>query len=217
MKNSIKENIVRCIILFIGLIIAHFGVTLYLLADLGSDPFNVLVQGVFRRVSAVLPLGIITHGNIHIIICVIIILILLITDKTYIKIGTVICMLFGGPIIDFFTYILSDIYRKAHPVWIDIVVCVSACIILAFGMTVVIKSNAGTGPNDLVSVVISDKTNKKFGIIRIIIDAVFVLIGFLLGSSIGVGTAICVFVVGPVAEKFMPFCEKTINRILNKI
>lgn len=29
--------------------------------------------------------------------------------------------------------------------------------ILALGMTIVIKSEAGTGPNDLVAIVISDK------------------------------------------------------------
>jgi uncharacterized membrane protein YczE len=38
---------------------------------------------------------------------------------------------------------------------------VLGCIILAYGMTIVIKSDAGTGPNDLVAVVISDKTKKK--------------------------------------------------------
>ena len=31
----------RVILLLIGLTIAHLGVTLFLLADLGSDPFNV--------------------------------------------------------------------------------------------------------------------------------------------------------------------------------
>lgn len=43
MKRSVKEIVVRMIILFVGLCSAHFGVTLFLLADLGSDPFNVFV------------------------------------------------------------------------------------------------------------------------------------------------------------------------------
>ena len=54
---------------------------------------------------------------------------------------------------------------------------VLGCVILAYGMTIVIKSDAGTGPNDLVAVVISDKTKKKFGIIRLIVDSVFAAIG----------------------------------------
>ena len=48
MKRGIKEWAVRVVILLVGLCIAHLGVTLFLLSDLGSDPFNVFVQGLFR-------------------------------------------------------------------------------------------------------------------------------------------------------------------------
>ena len=52
-KRGICEIVLRAVILCVGLIIAHLGVTLFLLADLGADPFNVLVQGVFRTISTV--------------------------------------------------------------------------------------------------------------------------------------------------------------------
>ena len=45
-KRSYQETALRILILLVGLTIAHLGVTLFLLADLGADPFNVLVQGV---------------------------------------------------------------------------------------------------------------------------------------------------------------------------
>jgi uncharacterized membrane protein YczE len=48
MKRGFKEWTVRIVILMVGLCIAHLGVTLFLLSDLGSDPFNVFVQGLFR-------------------------------------------------------------------------------------------------------------------------------------------------------------------------
>ena len=35
-------------LLLVGLCIAHLGVTLFLLSNLGSDPFNVMIQGLFR-------------------------------------------------------------------------------------------------------------------------------------------------------------------------
>ena len=41
MKRSAKEWALRIVILMTGLVIAHLGVTLFLLSDLGSDPFNV--------------------------------------------------------------------------------------------------------------------------------------------------------------------------------
>mgnify|MGYP007025246011 CR=1 FL=1 len=39
---------VRIVLLLAGLTIAHLGVALFLRSDLGSDPFNVLVQGLYR-------------------------------------------------------------------------------------------------------------------------------------------------------------------------
>lgn len=217
MKINVKEKIIRLIILFIGLVIAHLGVTLFLLADLGADPFNVLIQGLFRLEESTLCLSWLTHGRVHMGICFLIILILLIVDKTYIKLGTLVCMFFGGPIIDVFTEMLTPIVNSDSGMPVRIIANVLGCVILAYGMTIVIKSDAGTGPNDLVAVVISDKSGKKFSIIRVVVDVGFALIGFLLGGTIGVGTVICAFLVGPVAGLFLPINDKLINKILNRI
>ena len=207
---------VRVIILFIGLIIAHFGVTLFLLADLGSDPFNVFIQGLFRVITPKVSSPLITHGRVHMAVSLLIIVILLITDRSYIKIGTVICMVFGGPIIDVFTKLLAPLGLGEASLVVRILVNCLGCVILAYGMTVVIKSDAGTGPNDLVAVVISDKLKKKFGIVRIIVDVCFAGIGFLLGGTVGIGTVICAFLVGTVAGFFMPVNQKLIERILDR-
>jgi len=216
MKFNVKELLLRVIILMIGLTIAHLGVTLFILADLGSDPFNVLVQGIFRTISGILDWSFITHGRVHIVICFIIILALLAVDKSYVKIGTVLCMIFGGPIIDMFTVVLAPIFEISDSLIFKIALLALGCVILAYGMTIVIKSDAGTGPNDLVSVVISDKTKKKFSIVRIIVDVSFVVVGFVLGGSLGIGTIICAFCVGPVAGHFLPVNEKIINSVLKK-
>lgn len=84
-------------------------------------------------------------------------------------------------------------------------------------MTIVIKSEAGTGPNDLVALVLSEKSQKKFGPIRIAVDIAFALTGFLLGGTVGLGTVICAFVVGPVAGWFFPYNERIIKSIISKI
>jgi len=214
MKKSLKETLIRIIILFIGLVIAHLGVTLFLLADLGSDPFNVLIQGLYNKTSFI---TILTHGRVHMIISFLIIIVLLIVDKSYIGIGTLVCMFCGGPIIDFFNMILEPLFAGYPGLPVLIFVNVLGCVILAFGMTIVIKSEAGTGPNDLVAIVIADKLKKKFSIIRVIVDFTFALVGFLLGGTVGIGTVICAFVVGPVAGVFMPVNEGWIKKVVGKL
>ena len=203
--KDLRIWIKRVILLLIGLTIAHLGVTLFLLADLGSDPFNVLIQGLFRFLPWP---GFMTHGYVHMGVSFLIILVLLVVDRSYIRIGTLLCMVLGGPIIDVFTIALRGLIHSESPMALRLVALVAGCVILAFGMTIVIQSKAGTGPNDLVAVVISDKTRWKFGPVRICVDACFALAGFLLGGTVGLGTIICAFLVGPAAQMFMPVSEK---------
>lgn len=217
MKRTLKETLLRVIILLVGLTIAHLGVTLFLLANLGSDPFNVLVQGIFRTLHELTNWSLLTHGRTHIVMCFLIIVILLFADNSYIKIGTILCMICGGPIIDVFTVLLTPLFPADSSLIYKIVMQVLGCVILAYGMTIVIKSDAGTGPNDLVAVVISDKGKWKFSIVRILVDVAFVTVGFLLGGSIGIGTIICAFCVGPVAGIFLPVNQKLVNNILTRL
>ncbi len=122
-------------------------------------------------------------------------------------------MFCGGPIIDFFTLLLGPLFTGEISLVIRIAVNFLGCVILAFGMTIVIKSEAGTGPNDLVAVVLSDKLKKPFGIVRVIVDLLFTGIGFALGGTVGIGTLICAFLVGPVANFFFPTVEKSVKKI----
>ncbi len=213
MKEKIREKVIRLVILFFGLVIAHLGVTLFLLTNLGADPFNVLIQGLrllIIHLTALSP----THGTVHMGVCFLIILALLLIDRSYVKAGTVVCMFCGGPIIDFFTWILTGLHIGGLALPLKIAVLILGCAILALGMSIVIRSEAGTGPNDLVAVVISEKSGKRFGIIRIITDAAFLLTGFFLGGKFGLGTVICVFLVGPVAEFCMPFSKSLVGNLL---
>lgn len=212
-KINLREWITRVLLLLLGLTIAHLGVTLFLQADMGSDPFNVLIQGLYRFFPWP---QFITHGTVHVAVSFLIILALLFIDRSYILIGTLLCMILGGPIIDVFTVLLAPVIHSRSDLILRLVGLVLGCIILAFGMTIVIKSGAGTGPNDLVAVVISDKSKKKFGIIRIVVDVCFAGIGFLLGGTLGPGTIICACLVGPTAQLFFPFSEKLCCKFIDK-
>ena len=215
--RSWKNWLARIVILMAGLTIAHFGVTLFLLSELGSDPFNVMIQGLFRTASTMTQAGFLTHGRVHIVISLLIIAVLLLVDRSYVKPGTILCMICGGPIIDFFSALLEPLGISGFPLPGRVAVLAAGCAVLAYGMTIVIKSDAGTGPSDLVAVVISDKSGKKFSLIRIAVDAGFLAIGWALGGTVGLGTVICALLVGPVAGVFLPVNERLIQRVLKAL
>lgn len=201
-----RELAVRVALLLAGLCVAHLGVTLFLQSDLGSDPFNVFVQGLFRGIPWP-AFAAMTHGRTHLLVSLVILLVLLAVDRSYIGVGTVLCMALGGPIIDVYTAWLSPVIHPELPLPLRLGLLVAGCLILAFGMTIVIRSQAGTGPNDLVAVVLSEKLRKPFGPVRVAVDCAFAGIGFLLGGVIGVGTVVCACLVGPAAQLFFPVSE----------
>lgn len=197
----------RVVLLLLGLWIAHLGVTLFLQTDLGSDPFNVFIQGLYRA----LPWpawAAMTHGRVHLLVSLLILVVLLVIDRSYVGIGTVLCMALGGPIIDLYTLWLAPFIHPGLPLPLRLGLLVAGCLILAFGMTIVIHSQAGTGPNDLVAVVLSDKLKKPFGPVRVAVDCAFAGIGLALGGVLGIGTVVCAFLVGPAAQLFFPVSEQ---------
>ena len=202
-----RELAVRVVLLLAGLCVAHLGVTLFLQSDLGSDPFNVFVQGLFRGIPWP-AFAAMTHGRTHLLVSLVILLVLLAVDRSYVGIGTVLCMALGGPIIDVYTLWLSPVIHGGLPMPLRLALLVAGCVILAFGMTIVIRSQAGTGPNDLVAVVLSDKLRKPFGPVRIGVDLTFALVGLALGGVVGLGTVICAFLVGPAAQLFFPISQR---------
>ena len=214
-RRSFREMAVRVVLLLLGLWIAHLGVTLFLQTNLGSDPFNVFVQGLFRALPWPDWAGM-THGRVHLLVSLLIMVVLLVVDRSYVGIGTVLCMALGGPIIDVYTLWLSPFLNETLPLAVRVPLLAVGCVILAFGMTIVIRSQAGTGPNDLVAVVLSDKSGKPFGPVRIGVDLTFALVGFTLGGVVGVGTIICAFLVGPAAQLFFPVSEKICVCVLNQ-
>lgn len=208
-----RELAVRVVLLLAGLCVAHLGVTLFLQSDLGSDPFNVFVQGLFRGISWP-AFAAMTHGRTHLLVSLVILLVLLAVDRSYVGIGTVLCMALGGPIIDVYTLWLSPVIHGGLPLPLRLALLVAGCVILAFGMTIVIRSQAGTGPNDLVAVVLSDKLRKPFGPVRIGVDLTFALVGLALGGVVGLGTVICAFLVGPAAQLFFPISQRLCEAVL---
>ena len=214
-RRSFREMAVRVVLLLIGLWIAHLGVTLFLQTNLGSDPFNVFVQGLFRAIPWPAWAGM-THGRVHLLVSLLIMVVLLVVDRSYVGIGTLLCMALGGPIIDVYTLWLSPFLNETLPLAVRVPMLAVGCVILAFGMTIVIRSQAGTGPNDLVAVVLSDKSGKPFGPVRIGVDLTFALVGFALGGVVGIGTIICAFLVGPAAQLFFPVSEKICVCVLNQ-
>ena len=214
-KRSIAQWAQGLFTLFIGLTIAHLGVSMFLISNLGTDTFTILIQGISKLIG-------LTIGTCHVIALVILMAVMLLTTKCYIKPGTVVCAFLGGWIIDFFLWLFNGNISAASPMWIRILVMVAGCIILSLGMSLVIESNSGTGPNDLIAIILTDKLSNRwkriqFRWVRVSCDVLFTAIGYLLGGVFGVGTIVAALLVGPCVQFFLPISRKCIHTILPRL
>ncbi len=141
--------------------------------------------------------------------------IMLLTTKGYVLPGTVVCSFFGGPIIDLFSWLLGGVITPDSARDVRIASMLAGCVVLAAGMSLVIKSDAGTGANDLVAVILTDKLKRfQFRTVRVACDLFFAVTGLFLGGLLGVGSVAAVFLVGPVAQLFFPFMERLVGRVV---
>ena len=122
-NRSVKEWAQGLLTLFIGLTIAHLGVSLFLVSELGSDAFTVMIQGIALTVG-------LSVGTIHVIALILLMGVMVLTTKGYVKPGTVVCAFCGGWIIDFFNWIIGDHISGASPMWIRLIAMLAGVVIL---------------------------------------------------------------------------------------
>lgn len=206
--RSARDWVKALLTLIVGLTVAHLGVSLFLLSALGTDTFTVFIQGLSRTVG-------LSVGTVHVIVLCLLMVVMLVSTKGYVKPGTVVCAFCGGPIIDLFTWLFGGFLNEATPMVLRVIGVVAGCVILSLGMSIVINSNAGTGPNDLIAIILTDRLRRfSFQWVRVVCDLFFIVAGFCLGGTVGIGTIVAAFLTGPAVQFWLPKTKRVIDRYL---
>jgi len=225
--NKAINLLKRLILFFVGMSIIQFGVALFLKTNIGSDPFTVFTQGLaftlnktglkdLAPVKLISGAAEVTPGIAIMVILVILFTIILVVDRHRIKIGTLICVIGVGPIIDLGVKVVSYFPVESYNYIIRALLVVFGCLIIAIGFSILSAANVGVAPNDIVPFIIQDKTKIEYRWIRIALDGGFLIIGFILGGKIGLGTVISMLSTGPFIQFFLPYGEKIVNIIVKQ-
>lgn len=222
--NKAINLIKRLILFFVGMSIIQFGVALFLKTNIGSDTFTVFTQGLastldktelrnFGLVKFIAGKPEVTPGVANMIILVVLFTAIICIERKRINIGTLICVVGVGPIIDLGVKVVSLFPVDSYNYFIRALLVVFGCFIIAVGFAVLSATNVGVAPNDIVPFIIQDKTKIQYRWIRITLDAAFLIVGFLLGGKVGVGTVISMVAIGPFIQFCLPYGEKFVNML----
>ena len=223
--NKVINLIKRLILFFIGMSIIQFGVALFLKTSIGSDPFTVFTEGLatvldktalkdFSIVQMIAGSAEVTPGVANMIILIVLFIGILIVDMKRIKIGTLICVVGVGPIIDIGVKAVSYFQIDSANIFIKMLLVLLGCFIIAVGFSIISASDIGVAPNDIVPFIIKDKLNCQYRWVRIGFDATFLIIGFIFGGTIGVGTIIAMLATGPFIQLLLPYGKKVVDFIV---
>ena len=210
--NKTMNFIKRVILFFIGMSVIQFGVAMFLETNIGSDPFTVFTQGLANTLNN---LGMnVTTGTANRIILVVLFSIILLLNKNHIKIGTIICVIGVGPIIDLGIRVVSVLPVESYSYLLKMFLIALGCFIIAIGFSILSATKVGVAPNDIIPFIIKERINCEYRWIRICMDAFLLIGGFMLGGTVGVGTIIAMATTGPFIQLCLPYGQKFTDFIL---
>ena len=225
MKKAINL-IKRLVMFFVGMSIIQFGVALFLKTSIGSDSFTVFTEGLatvlnktglkdLSIVHMITGRAEVTPGVANMIILIVLFIGILIVDRKRIKIGTLICVIGVGPIIDLGVKAVSYFPIESANIFVKMLLVLGGCFIIAVGFSIMSESDIGVAPNDIVPFIIKDKLNCQYRGVRIAFDATFLIVGFILGGKVGIGTIIAMLAIGPFIQFCLPYGKKFVGIVLN--
>lgn len=162
------------------------------IANLGLSPWEVMHQGISRNTG--IPIG--TVG----ILTGIVVLLLWIPLKERIGIGTILNVILIGIVVDTSLWLLPE---SIESLWLRWVLMFSGTVIIAFGSGLYIGAGLGPGPRDGLMTGLA-RRGINIGIARIGIEVTVLIIGWLMGGTVGAGTVVFAFGVGPLVAIFLP-------------
>lgn len=200
-----KQLSLRTLKLIWGLFLFALGVVLTIQANIGLAPWDAFSVGVSNITG-------ITYGNVVILTGVgILIFIVLLKEK--IGLGTILNTVLIGAMSD----ILLSL--KIIPVmdnfFFGLIMLLVGQIVISFGSYFYIGQGLGSGPRDSLMIALSKRLpNVSIGVIRGGIEGSALIIGWLLGAKVGIGTIISVFGIGFIIQytfKLLRFNVKAVK------
>ncbi len=190
-------------VLFIGI-----SVSLFVQSDMGTDPFSSMNLGLSNATG--IPYSI-TQLSMNILLFIPVLLF----ARQKIGIGTIGNMVFVAFIADFMKMVYGWIGFSAEGWPMRIFLMVLGVVVLSLGASLYFVADLGVAPYDAVGPMISDATHIHFRWVRIGTDLICVLVSFVTGGPIGVGTLVTALCMGPLVS----FFDRTVSEklVLGKV
>jgi uncharacterized membrane protein YczE len=174
----------RTFVLFFGLFIFGLGDSLLIQSEIGNAPWSVLAQGISNRLD--ITMGWSTFGISTLV------LLLWIPLKEKPGFGT----LSNIALIAIAIQIGVTVFPAQSSYPMGIVYCLAGIAMVGIGSSLYITCGLGPGPRDGLMTALHHKTGVRIGRVRLGIEGTVLVVGWLLGGTVGLGTLMFATLIG---------------------
>ncbi|HEY8645559.1 MAG TPA: hypothetical protein VIL77_06760 [Gaiellaceae bacterium] len=184
--------VARAVWLVTGLFLCAVGILCFLEARLGLPPWDVLHQGIARRTP-------LSFGAANEVVGVIVLAVAWALGAR-VWIGTV----SNAVLIGSFIILLQPLHAVQSlgewPLGPRVGLIAAGLVCFGVGTAFYIGANLGAGPRDSLMLVGSRRTGIRIGAMRAMLEISVLLVGYLLGGTVGLGTLAFAALIGPSVE-----------------
>jgi uncharacterized membrane protein YczE len=177
--------------LYAGLVLYGASAAMLLLAGLGADPWDVLHQGLSRRLG----LGVGTWA----VILGALVMLLWIPLRQRPGLGTLSNVVVVGLVID----LVLAVVPTPHGLGLRAATMLSGVVLNGIATGLYIGAGLGPGPRDGLMTGLAARGH-SIRLVRTGIELTVLVTGWLLGGTVGVGTVVYALGIGPLAHVFVP-------------
>jgi uncharacterized membrane protein YczE len=182
----------RLVQLAVGLTLYGVSMGMMVRSGLGLDPWDVFHYGIARHLP-------VSFGTVTIIVGVAVLL-LWIPLRQWPGLGTVANVIVIGLATDATLALLDAPAAMA----LRVVLLLGGIVLNGLAGALYIGSQFGPGPRDGLMTGLVRRTGRSFRLVRTSIEVTVLVVGWLLGGVVGLGTVLYAVLIGPVVQVFLP-------------
>ena len=196
---NFKPKLSTSFFLIFGLVIFGLGEGLLILSTTGNSPWSVLAEGISNTTS--LSIGAATF------FISVSVLFLWMFIKQKPGLGTIFNIIIIAGMID----ITLSFFDAPSSIWMKYFLAFFSVLLVGLGSGIYLVANLGPGPRDGLMTGLTKLTNLPIALVRALLEISAVLAGWYLGGTVGVGTLIFAFGIGPCVALGLFLVNKTFN------
>lgn len=193
-----RSNILgyKVLLYLLSFIMIGIGIVFIVESNLGGDGITVFYVGLSKTFN-------VSTGVSTYIYNITTILLATIFSRKYLGWGTFVFGLGVGFFVSLIEFMVNYMQLSATTLLVQYAFLFGGLLSLAFGLAGIITLRMGLNGLDCLLFHIKDKTNLSYRLLRTIADSFIMIVGVLLGGTIGIGTIISVLTLGSLIQLFL--------------